>query len=227
MGSGDAVCEAYTGSLAGRVIEPRNRSHRGSRRCDKSGRHHRRAEMVWRDRFRRGRRAGHAGTGRAGTWEVSTSPTEAAVRAPRYKQPRPGGAAQPLGSEAGQPEVPPSEGRRSAAGRASRSRSPLIVLLKSGNSPHGDPAEGSGGSDQGLPGGQTPWPPSQISVSTEVRQVAGSRWKWRLMGARVARSDTTVRGAGCLMWRTGLCGEVRPVGGSARRPAATSQHSST
>ena len=41
---GDPGCEAYTGSLAGRVIEPRNRPHRGSRRCDKSGRHHRGAE---------------------------------------------------------------------------------------------------------------------------------------------------------------------------------------
>ena len=37
---GDPGCEAYTGSLAGRVIEPRNRSPCGSRRCDKSGRHH-------------------------------------------------------------------------------------------------------------------------------------------------------------------------------------------
>ena len=41
---GDPGCEAYTGSLAGRVIEPRNRPPCGSRRCDKSGRHHRGAE---------------------------------------------------------------------------------------------------------------------------------------------------------------------------------------
>ena len=146
---GDPGCEAHTGSLAGRVIEPRNRRDRGSRRRDGRGRHHRR-RRDWPGAagsagvVERGMQAGVAQEpGRSRRLHRRRGPADgrhtSSVPAPGVPAPR---------ERTGRTVVPPSEGRRSAAGRAARSRSSLMVPPKSGNPPHGDPAEGSGGPDQ-------------------------------------------------------------------------------
>ena len=86
--------------------------------------------------------------GHPGTWEALTSPSEerAVMRAPREKS-WPASAAVPAtrrSESKGQSTVPPSEGKRSAAGRASGSRSASIRPVKAGNQPAG-PAGGKGG----------------------------------------------------------------------------------
>ena len=100
------------------------------------------------------------------------------------QQSRPGERPTPAGANRAAEWYRQAMENYSAAGRASRSRSPLIVPMKSGNPPHGDPAEGSGGSDHGLSGGQTDWTPSQPPSqrkSGSQRSVVGNG------GARVAR----------------------------------------
>ena len=100
--------------------------------------------LAGRCRFRRGRRAGHAGDGsprNLGGLAVSTG--DAAHGLPPYKcVPAPGAAhsrgrrTRPL-ARTGHTRGTAKRRQRSAAGWAARSRSSLILPLKSGNRPHG------------------------------------------------------------------------------------------
>ena len=138
---------------AGRVIEPRKGQMR-SRRCLKCGRPYRRPCSGLGSGVRRGRRAGHVRKGRPGTWEISSSPplrggAGAAVEVVQAH----GESSGPGGSEGGRSGGSAERRKRSEARGGARSRSRLIVPMRSGNPLQGTRQMGSGRPDDGACGG--------------------------------------------------------------------------
>ena len=141
---GDPGCEAYTGSLAGRVIEPRNSRDRGSRRRDVCGRQHRGAGTGRALPVPPGSESGACRRwvaqepGRSRRLHRRRGTRTAAIQ----MRPGPGGGPLPREANASAARTGHTRGtakrrQRSAAGWAARSRSSLILPLKSGNRPHG------------------------------------------------------------------------------------------
>ena len=193
---GDPGCEAYTGSLAGRVIEPRNRSPRGSRRCDKSGRPHRGAEPGRALAVPPGSESGACRQGsprNLGGLVVSTG--DAAWAAAINSSPGP--LARPMPAGANRAHGGTAKRRKTKRGGMGGEKSESA----DSTGEVGEPApRGPGGGKRRIGSwtvGRTDvLDTAPATVSTQVRQLAESRLKRRLAGAH-QRSDAMVRGAGC------------------------------
>ena len=193
---GDPGCEAYTGSLAGRVIEPRNRSPCGSRRCDKSGRHHRGAEAGRALAVPPGSESGACGQGSPGNLGGLVVSTGEAARAAAVNS-SPGPLARPERAGANRADGGTAKRRKTKRGGTGGEKSESADSTAEA----GEPApRGPGGGKRRIGSwtvGRTDGLATEpAAVSTQARQLAESRPKRRLAGAR-QRSDAMVRGAGC------------------------------
>ena len=193
---GDPGCEAYTGSLAGRVIEPRNRPPCGSRRCDKSGRHHRGAEAGRALAVPPGSESGACGQGSPRNLGGLVVSTGEAARAAAIND-SPGPLARPERAGANRADGGTAKRRKTKRGGTGGEKSESA----DSTAEVGEPAPRGPGGGKRRTGSWTVGRTDGLAtepaaVSTQARQLAESRPKRRLAGAR-QRSDAMVRGAGC------------------------------
>ena len=182
-------------------------------------------------RFRRGRRAGHAGTGRPGTWEVSTSPPERAARTAAIAV-SPGPRVRPMLRErTGQPSGTAKRRKTKCGGTGVEKSESADSTDEVGELAPRGPGGGKRRIGSWTAGRTDGLDTEPTAVSTQVRQLAERRRKRRRAGARFGvampwseEPDARVghvRICGSRGWETTLGHPARPVH---VRPAARGLH---